>query len=72
MQDGPDREIVAFHLGHDLEETGQVPGLQAAADASLNELCDLAFRNSESYGFEGLVPDERLRLGREIGSLESP
>src|SRR2546425_1863838 len=44
----------------------------ARADASLNELCDLAFRNSESYGFERLVPDERLRLGREIGSLESP
>ena len=72
VQHGPDREIVPLHLGHDLEETGQVTGLEASAEASPNEPCDLAFRNSESHRFERLVPDERLRLGRELGSLQGP
>ncbi|PYM08236.1 MAG: hypothetical protein DMD82_03200 [Candidatus Rokuibacteriota bacterium] len=59
-------------LSHHLEETAKFPGFDPAAHASLNQSCDLAFRNSHSYGFDGLRPDERLRLGREVGGLKRP
>ena len=61
-----------LHLGHDLQEEGEVPGLEPAADASPNEFCDVAFRKPESDGFECFVPNERLRLGRELGALKGP